>query len=647
MMNPQEMTQRVDQNRQQIQLVLQRRLMEKLAHELAVARRAPGAVIRERLKAKLADILSRGLVPVSFRRQMRFARSALRRHAGRSLWEAGLKPTVGSGFLHPSNAEYSRWIVQKEPDLASDSQEPATTARKTPHVSCVIALETGADSAALGRTLASLRAQHNAAWQACILLPEASSDAGSDLQSTGAQDSRIGICTGAETLPLAGSFVLMLQAGVCLSPHAIGWLQEAAQSTNPGPRLIYGDDDVQNTSGMRHSPRFKSAWNRDLLYSNNYIGPVAALDLALFQSLFQDLPAHTETLPRGLTHANLLAATAQLAEAEICHVPKILTHLSEDSQITPDATAPDEIETLINAHNDVKCGKVRVLPGASDGLFHTIWPLPNPAPKVCLIIPTRDQKRLTETAVTSILNLTDYDPFEILIVDNGSSEPDALKWLQDITSQEPRVRVLQYPHPFNYSAINNFAVEHTDADIIGLLNNDVEAIHADWLREMVSHALRLDIGCVGAKLHFTDSSIQHAGVALGIGPVAGHVFAKTPGFEPGYLHQLETVRNCSAVTGACLVMRRELYEKVGGLDAENLAVTCNDVDLCLKANKAGYRTIWTPHAALFHHESASRGQDIAPEKKARLEREQAYMVQKWDLKPGCDDFVNPHLFNWL
>jgi GT2 family glycosyltransferase len=159
--------------------------------------------------------------------------------------------------------------------------------------------------------------------------------------------------------------------------------------------------------------------------------------------------------------------------------------------------------------------------------------------------------------------------------------------------------------------------------------------------------MRPDIGCVGAKLIFENTRIQHAGVALGIGPVAGHIFANLPVGASGYLNHLNMIRNVSAVTGACIVMRRALYEAVGGLDAENLAVTCNDVDLCLKVGAAGYRSLWTPHAVLFHHESVSRGQDVAPEKRARLAREQAHMQKLWNLRPGRDPFVNPHQFNWL
>jgi GT2 family glycosyltransferase len=219
--------------------------------------------------------------------------------------------------------------------------------------------------------------------------------------------------------------------------------------------------------------------------------------------------------------------------------------------------------------------------------------------------------------------------YEILILDNGSVEQETLAFFEEIQQEDGRVRVLGYDYPFNYSAINNFGVEHSKGSIIGLINNDVEVISPGWLTEMVSHAYRQEIGCVGAKLYYSNDTIQHAGVILGLGGVAGHSHKHFDRNHPGYFHRLVLTQNLSAVTAACLLVRRELFEEAGGLDEENLRVAFNDVDFCLKVAKAGYRNLWTPYAELYHYESVSRGKEDSPEKIRRFQQEIGYMRDRW------------------
>jgi GT2 family glycosyltransferase len=206
-----------------------------------------------------------------------------------------------------------------------------------------------------------------------------------------------------------------------------------------------------------------------------------------------------------------------------------------------------------------------------------------------------------------------------------------------------RVRIVHFPGEFNFSAINNFGVSHTDAPIVGLLNNDLEVIHGDWLDEMVSHALRPEIGCVGAKLYYPDDRIQHAGVILGIGGVAAHAWQTHPRGAAGQTHRNLLQQTLSAVTAACLVIRREVYEQVGGFEAEQLKVAFNDVDFCLKVRAAGYRNLWTPFAELYHHESASRGKEDTLEKRDRFRNEVEYMTNKWGDALVNDPAYNPNL----
>ena len=244
-------------------------------------------------------------------------------------------------------------------------------------------------------------------------------------------------------------------------------------------------------------------------------------------------------------------------------------------------------------------------------------------------MPTRDGIEILKPCVDAILSLTNYPDFELLVLDNQSSCKETLAYFDELTERDDRVRVLQYDKPFNYSAINNFGARHARGDVIALINNDIEPIDGGWLREMVSHAMRPEIGCVGAKLYYPDDSIQHAGVVLGIGGVAGHSQKYYRRDADGYHYRLKLVQNYSAVTAACLLVRREIFEEVGGLNEEHLPVAFNDVDFCLRVGMAGYRNLWTPYAELYHHESVSRGADNNRSKRARALGEANYMRERW------------------
>jgi GT2 family glycosyltransferase len=264
---------------------------------------------------------------------------------------------------------------------------------------------------------------------------------------------------------------------------------------------------------------------------------------------------------------------------------------------------------------------------------------PEPRPLVSVIVPTRDRAELLAQCADGVLNGTAYQPLELLIVDNGSVEPET-KALFDRLRKDPRVRILEAPGPFNFSALNNRAAAEAKGEILLLLNNDISMIRPDWLDEMVAQAVRPSVGAVGARLLYPDGKVQHAGVVVGINGVAGHLLYHAPGDEPGYYKHLKTPRNVSAVTAACLAMRKSVYQEVGGLDAERLAVAFNDVDLCLKIRKAGYDIVWTPFAELYHHESASRGEDRAPADQARFNAEIATMRERWGKALESDPFYN-------
>jgi len=244
--------------------------------------------------------------------------------------------------------------------------------------------------------------------------------------------------------------------------------------------------------------------------------------------------------------------------------------------------------------------------------------------------------------VDGLLNRTSYGPLELLIVDNGSIEPRTTDYLRGI-AEDSRVRVLPYAAPYNFSAINNFAVRKAKGAYLCLLNNDTEVVGADWLTEMMRFAVRENVGAVGAKLLYEDGSIQHAGVAIGIGEAAGHSHRGLDNDEPGYFGLAHAAHYVSAVTAACLVVDKRKYLAVGGLDEEMLAVAFNDVDFCLKLQMAGWRNVYTPHAVLVHHESKSRGSDFAADHVDRFRGELKVLQDRWKTRTARDPLHNPNL----
>jgi GT2 family glycosyltransferase len=338
---------------------------------------------------------------------------------------------------------------------------------------------------------------------------------------------------------------------------------------------------------------------------------------------------------------------AGVADSEIVHIPHVLYHwravhgstaLAADEKDYTTAAGIKALENYARISNiDAEISK-----GYLANTYRVAYPIPDPEPLVSLIIPTRDQFEMLSRCISSIIEKTSYPNYEIVILDNQSEEKGTIDYFQTVEKEEA-VRVFHYDHPFNFSAINNYGVGKAKGDIIGFVNNDIEVISPNWLTEMVSHATRQKVGCVGAKLYYPDERIQHAGVILGIGGVAGHSHKYVHKSNPGYFSRLLLVQNLSAVTAACMVVRKSVFDQVGGFNESDLAVAFNDVDLCLRVKKAGYRNLWTPYAELFHHESVSRGSEDSPEKIERFKRETAYMKEQWGRALVDDPCYSPNL----
>jgi GT2 family glycosyltransferase len=270
-----------------------------------------------------------------------------------------------------------------------------------------------------------------------------------------------------------------------------------------------------------------------------------------------------------------------------------------------------------------------------------------PAPKVSIVIPTRNAESLLRLSIGSILTKTSYPNFEIIVVNNRSDDPGTLRYFDELRATG--VRVIGYDAPFNFSSLNNRAAREATGTLLAFLNNDLEVISPDWLDEMASQAVRPEIGAVGAMLYYPNDTVQHAGVILGLtGParrdgVAGHAFKCAPRGSEGQRNRLRLVQNYSAVTAACLVIRHEVFDMVGGFNEADLPVAFNDIDFCLRVRAAGYRNLWTPFAEFYHHESASRGAEDTPEKVERFQREVSYMRRRWGRLLDSDPAYNPNL----
>lgn len=436
-----------------------------------------------------------------------------------------------------------------------------------------------------------------------------------------------------------GGYVLRLGQHDRLPQHALCRLV-LEMADHPDAAIIYTDHDYIDEDGERLDPSFKPDWNQELFFTHDYIA-----DLCLYrvERLLQ-LGGYRARFSGAEDYDLKLRYLSELPESQIRHIPKILYHTRLAMQATEDA------EMLQTAHqaarralrDRLKHTGIQVEQAVWPGFHRVRYPLPPKPPLVSIIIPTRDRVEILRDCVESVRNKTGYSRWEMLVVDNQSIEADAIAYLDEI-SRDPRIRVLGYDQPFNYSAINNFAVSEAKGEILALLNNDIEVIAGEWLEEMVSYAIRDEIGAVGAKLLYSNGNVQHAGVILGVGGVAGHGHKHLPGEEHGYGHRAVLAQNLSAVTGACLVVRKSCYLQVNGLDEENLIVALNDIDFCLKLRDAGYKNIYTPHALLYHHESYSRGRDDTPEKQAVFKAEFEYMQRKWAEKLLDDPAYNPNL----
>lgn len=411
-----------------------------------------------------------------------------------------------------------------------------------------------------------------------------------------------------------------------------------AHLCSPAAQLLTGDDVLVDSAGVRlHARGRGSAWNAERVEASLHAGCVVAVRGACLAKL----SGHLLIAPGTAIFGSVLRILHDEPSAKTAHVAHSLARAHREL----DARSPEELLRLcevLAAHHAQTTGS-DIGAGLTAGTVRVAYAIPHPAPRVTILIPTRDTVEVLRTCIESLLAKTDYANYEIVILDNQSREHAAVAYLRELEARGA-ARVLAYDAPFNYSAINNFGVRETRGELLAFLNNDLEFTRGDWLSEMVGHAMRAEVGAVGAKLLYPDGFVQHAGVVLGIGGVAHHAYRLSAGDERGVENRLVVTQQCSAVTGACLVMRREAFERAGGFDEAHLPVAFNDVDMCLKLREMGLRIVWTPHASLLHHESYSRGQDQATRsKRRRAEAEMRYMRERWGTATMSDSFSSATL----
>jgi GT2 family glycosyltransferase len=511
----------------------------------------------------------------------------------------------------------------------------------------------------LRKAVDSVRAQLYPHWELCIA-DDASTDARTKevLREYAAADGRIKVhyrdanghiaAASNDALALAtGEFVALLDHDDELSEHALYHVACELQAHRDSG-LLYSDEDKIDATGMRFNAYFKCDWNPELMLSQNYV-----CHLSVFRrALLQKIGGFRQGVDGAQDWDLILRASRELKENQIRHLPRVLYHwrVIEGSTAQSTAYKPyvlDAQARTVREHLEaggVTGAEIEILRDISH--LRVRFPVPSPAPLVSIIIPTRDRVDLLGRCVETILEKSDYEPVEIIIVDNGSEERETLAYFDTIQnawkSGRRTVRVIRDSGPFIFSRINNAAVKAAKGELIGFLNNDLEVISPGWLSEMVSHAARKEVGAVGARLIYPNDTVQHAGVILGIGGVAGHSHKGQPRSSPGYWNRAILVQNLSAVTAACLLMRREIFEEIDGFD-ESLIVAFNDIDLCLRITERGYRIVFTPYAELYHFESASRGYENTPEKFSRFEREIKMMKKRWKSALSTDPFYNPNL----
>lgn len=538
---------------------------------------------------------------------------------------------------------YEQWMDMHQPGEADGqimAERMMLNWRKNPSIHLLTTFQAGKERA-LASSLESLGNQLYKGWGLSILsdaqAPDGLFEEGGNIEWISADSAGFVAALNEAIRSTAADWVVMIDPGDQLAPHALLSFIDYI-NIRPQWRAIYPDSDCVGPQGERSEPSFHPDINVELLRSTPYFG-----NFCLFERRRLEELGGFRALPGAESYDAVLRLLEQGGEAAVGHIPDVLYHQDAGNR---EAYRQDRVLGAVHQalveHLDRSGVRANVSPGMLHG-SHQVEYLHDEQPLVSIIIPTKDRLDLLKPCVQSLLEKTTYPNYEVLVVDNNSSDPATLDYLDSLAVGSSKARVLRYPHPYNFSAINNFAAREARGEYLLLLNNDTHIVQPQWLERMMSHAQRPEVGVVGARLVFPNQLIQHAGVVLGMGMAADHPFIGLPMSEPGYLGRAQLAQNYSAVTAACLLTRREVYEAVGGLDEERFKVLYNDVDFCLRVGERGYKIVWTPYATVVHHGSSSlKSKDH--QRQAPKEPVEAFaMFERWSSTLANDPTYNRNL----
>lgn len=546
---------------------------------------------------------------------------------------------------------YADWIKKHLPSEHALAKQRSEKFPVSPLISIVVPLYRTPEKF-LTELTQSVRAQSYPNWE--LVFSDGSGE-GSTLtpllEKLAAQDSRIHFLKNERQLHIAentnaaieaakGEYIAFADHDDLLAPNA---LYECVRTINrfPDTELMYSDEDKLGTGDKYMQPNLKPDFDPDLLDSVNYICHLLVVKKSLIGSAGKMDPAFD-----GAQDYDFILRCTEKTD-RIRHIPKILYHwrfFEGSTAANPESKtyAFDAGQRAVAAHYQRLGLPAEVEKGEYPGIYVTSWHWKE-KPKVTVLIPNKDHVKDLERCLDSIREKSAYPNYDIVIIENNSTEEETFRYYEKICGEDSRIRVVRYEGGFNYSAINNFGAAAADGEYLFLLNNDTAFISPDVIEQLLGFVMRPDVAAAGARLYYEDDTIQHAGVVVGWGGIAGHAFVNQKRGETGYMHRVICQQDYSAVTAACMMVKKKAFDEVGGF-TEKLAVAFNDIDLCMKFRKAGYLIVYNPYAELYHYESRSRGLENTPEKVRRFQNEMAEFRKRWPeiLRDG-DPYYNPNL----
>ena len=429
-----------------------------------------------------------------------------------------------------------------------------------------------------------------------------------------------------EALSMAtGDYIALMDHDDELTPDALFEVVKAINEA--GAEFIYSDEDKLELDGLFSDPHLKPDYSPDMFLSQNYLSHLGVIK----KSLVDRVGGFTVGL-EGAQDYDLYLKVLEHTD-KVAHISKVLYHWrklpgSTASVFSDKSYAQDAGSMALTRAMQRRQLDAKVLGGKYPGTYRIEYAI-NHQPLVSIIIPFKDKPDLLKMCIESILEKSSYSKFEIIGISNNSVEQETFVEIQRLTALDNRISFFEHNVPFNFSEINNYAVRnHATGEHLLLLNNDIEILNEAWIESLLEFSQREDVGAVGAKLYYPDGNLQHAGIIMGIGGIAGHSHKYLEGSHHGYFSRPNIVQNLSAVTGACLMVKRQIYDEVDGLDEDNLKIAFNDVDFCLRIREKGYLNVFTPYCEAIHHESISRGHEITLEQLERFNREVDYMAMR-------------------